>query len=73
LWPTRGLTWLRGAGVAVFGAVVGGLIGRILFTPKAFGEVGALIPTLVVAGVGAVVAVLIVRFQLRNRERPHLT
>ena len=72
-WPTRGLTWIRGLCVGTFGALVGGLIGRTLFAPKVFGEIGVLLPTLLVAGLGAMVAVLIDRFQLRNRERPHLT
>jgi uncharacterized membrane protein YeaQ/YmgE (transglycosylase-associated protein family) len=73
LWPTPGLTWIRGTGVGIFGAVAGGLIGRILFSPKEFGEVGVLVPILMVAGLGGGVTVLIDRFQLRNRERPHLT
>ena len=72
-WPTQGLTWVRSLGVGMFGAVVGGLIGRTLFTPNAFREIGVLIPTLIVAGLGAVVIVLIDRFYLKNRERPHLT
>jgi len=72
-WPTRGLTWTRSLGVGMFGAVVGGLIGRTLFTPNPFREIGVLLPTLIVAGLGAVVVVLIDRFQLKNRERPHLT
>jgi uncharacterized membrane protein YeaQ/YmgE (transglycosylase-associated protein family) len=73
-WPTRGLTWIRGSGVGMFGAVVGGLIGRTLFAPGMFfSEIGVLIPTFIVAGLGAVVVVLIDRFRLQNLERPHLT
>lgn len=74
LWPTEGLTWVRSIGIGVFGAVVGGLIGRILFVPgAASGELGVVGPALAVAGVGAVVLVFVVRFQLRNRERPRLS
>lgn len=73
-WPTEGLSWIRGLGVGMFGAVVGGLIGRILFVPGVFsGEMGVVGSALAVAGIGAVVVVLIARFQLRNRERPHLS
>lgn len=73
-WPTEGLTWIRAVGVGVFGAVVGGLIGRILFVPSAFsGELGVVSPALAVAGIGAVVLVFIARFQLRNRERPRFS
>ena len=74
IWPTEGLSWFRGIGVGMFGAVVGGLIGRILFVPgSSSGEMGVVGPALTVAGIGAVVVVLIARFQLRNRERPHLS
>ena len=73
-WPTEGLTWIRALGVGVFGGVVGGLIGRILFAPGPFsGELAVASPALLVAGIGAVVLVFVARFQLRNRERPHLT
>ena len=73
-WPTEGLTWLRAVGVGVFGAVVGGLIGRIIFVPGAFsGELSVVSPALAVAGIGAVVLVFIARFQLRNRERPRFS
>ncbi len=73
-WPTQGLTWMRGLAVGMFGAVVGGLIGRILFVPgSSSGEMAVPIPALGVAALGAVVVVLMTRFQLRNRERPHLT
>jgi uncharacterized membrane protein YeaQ/YmgE (transglycosylase-associated protein family) len=73
-WPTEGLTWIRAVGVGVFGAVVGGLIGRIIFVPGAFsGELGVVSPALAVAGIGAVVLVFIARFQLRNRERPRFS
>jgi len=73
-WPTEGLTWKWGLGAGVFGAVMGGLIGRILFVPGAFsGEMGVVSPALLVAAIGAVVVVFIARFQFRNRERPHLT
>ena len=73
-WPTPGLTWMRGLAVGMFGAIVGGLIGRILFVPVTSSkEMGVLIPALGIAGLAAVVVVLIARFQLRNRERPHLT
>lgn len=73
-WPTEGLTWIRSLGVGVFGAIVGGLIGRIVFVPGAFsGAMGVVSPALVVAGLGAVVTVFIARYQLRNRERPRFT
>lgn len=73
-WRVEGLTWLRALGVGVFGAVVGGLIGRILFVPSTLsGEMGVVSPALVCAGLGAVVTVAIARFQIRNRERPRLT
>jgi hypothetical protein len=73
-WPTEGLTLVRAIGIGAFGAVVGGLIGRILFVPGASsGELGVVGPALAVAGLGAVVLVFVARFQLRNRERPHLT
>ena len=73
-WPTEGLTWIRGLGVGMFGAVVGGLIGRILFIPGAFsGAMQVVSPALGVAAIGTVVVVLIARFQLRNRERPRFS
>jgi uncharacterized membrane protein YeaQ/YmgE (transglycosylase-associated protein family) len=73
-WPTEGLTWIRGLGTGMFGAVIGGVIGRILFIPGlSSGEMQVLTPALLVAAIGAVVVVFIARFQLRNRERPHLT
>ena len=73
-WPTEGLTWIRGLGVGMFGAVVGGLIGRILFVPGAFsGGMQVVSAALLLAGIGAVVVVLIARFQLRNRERPRFS
>jgi uncharacterized membrane protein YeaQ/YmgE (transglycosylase-associated protein family) len=73
-WPTAGLTWIRALGVGVFGGVVGGLIGRILFAPgPSSGEMAVVSPALLVAGIGAVVLVFVVRFQLRNRERPRFT
>ncbi|HZJ56389.1 MAG TPA: hypothetical protein VFD38_19760 [Myxococcaceae bacterium] len=73
-WPTDGLTWIRALGVGVFGAVVGGLVGRILFVPDAFsGRMGVVSPALLVAGLGAVALVLLARFQLRNRERPRFS
>ena len=73
-WPTEGLTWAWGLGGGMFGAVVGGLIGRILFVPgTSSGEMSAVSPALVVAAIGAVVVVFIARFRSRNRERPHLT
>jgi len=73
-WPTEGLTWIRGLGVGMFGAVVGGFIGRILVIPGAFsGEMQVVSPALLFAGIGAVVVVLIARFQLRNRERPRFS
>ena len=72
-WPTEGLTWIRAVGVGVFGAVVGGLIGRILFVGPPSGELGVVSPALAVAGIGAVVLVFIARFQLRNRERPRFS
>jgi hypothetical protein len=73
-WRTEGLTWNRALGVGGFGAVIGGLIGRILFAHGPFsGELGVLSPALLLAGVGAVVTVFIARFQLRNRERPRFS
>ncbi|HVP63215.1 MAG TPA: hypothetical protein VMT11_21855 [Myxococcaceae bacterium] len=73
-WRTEGLTWIRALGIGVFGGVVGGLIGRILFVPGPFsGELGVVAPALLVAGIGAVVTVFIARFQLRNRERPRFS
>jgi len=73
-WPTEGLTWTRSLGVGVFGSVVGGLIGRILFVPGAFsGEMAVVGPALLFAGLGAVVTVFIARFQIQNRERPRFT
>ncbi len=73
-WPTEGLTWARAAGVGVFGSVVGGLVGRILFVPGAFsGEMSVVSPALFVAGLGAVVTVFVARFQIRNRERPRFS
>ncbi|HSP18845.1 MAG TPA: hypothetical protein VLQ79_04980 [Myxococcaceae bacterium] len=73
-WPTEGLTWTRSVGVGVFGAAVGGLIGRILFVPGASsGQMAVVSPALLVAGLGAVVTVFIARFQILNRERPRFT
>jgi len=73
-WPTQGLTWVRGLGIGMFGAVVGGLSGRIFFVPGAFsGEMEVVGPALATAGLGAVVVVFIDRFRLQNRERPRLT
>jgi len=72
VWPVEGLTWARGLGIGAFGAVVGGLIGRILFSP---GTLDATLfgVTLLFAGLGAVVTLAIARFQIRNRERPRFT
>jgi uncharacterized membrane protein YeaQ/YmgE (transglycosylase-associated protein family) len=73
-WPTEGLTWIRALAVGAFGAVVGGLLGRIIFVPGAFsGEMGAVSPAFLVAVIGAVVLVFLARFQLRNRERPRFS
>ena len=73
-WPTEGLGWARGLAVGAFGAVVGGLVGRILFVPGAFsGEMQVVSPALGVAALGAVVLVFFARFQLRNRERPRFS
>jgi hypothetical protein len=73
-WPTEGLTWMRAVGVGMFGAVVGGLVGRILFVPGTFsGEMGVVSPAVLLAVLGAVVTVFIARFQLRNRERPRFS
>ena len=72
-WRTEGLTFLRAIGVGVFGAIVGGLIGRILFVPGAYaGTMEVVTPALLFAGLGAVVAVVLARFQLR-RERPRFS
>ena len=71
---TEGLTWIRGLGIGAFGAIVGGLIGRILLAPGAStGEPSGLLATGAFAAIGAVVTVLIARFQLRNRERPRFS
>lgn len=70
---TPGLTWAWALEVGMFGAIVGGLIGRILFVGPSSGEMQVVSPALLVAAIGAVVGVFIVRFQIRNRERPHLT
>ncbi len=73
-WRTEGLTWTRAVGIGVFGGVVGGLIGRILFVPDTgSGEMGVVIPALIFAGLGAVVTTFLARYQLRNRERPRFT
>jgi uncharacterized membrane protein YeaQ/YmgE (transglycosylase-associated protein family) len=73
-WRTPGLTWTRALEVGMFGAVLGGLIGRILFLPgPSSGEMQVVSPALLVAAIGAVVGVFIVRSEIRNRERPHLT
>ena len=73
-WPTEGLIWIRGVGVGAFGAVVGGLLGRITFAPGAFsGEMGVVSPAFLIAVIGAVVLVFFARFQLRNRERPRFS
>jgi len=63
-WRTDGLTLPRALGIGMFGAVVGGLIGRILFAPGPFrGAMEVVGPTLLVAGIGAMTTVLIARFQ----------
>ena len=73
-WRTPGLTWTWALEVGMFGAVVGGLVGRILFVPgPSSDELQVVSPALLVAAIGAVVGVFIVRFEMRNRERPHLT
>lgn len=73
-WRTEGLTFARSIGVGVFGGVVGGLIGRILFVPGPFsGEMGLVAPALLFSGLGAVVTVFIARFQIQNRERPRFS
>ena len=72
-WRTEGLTWVRALGLGTFGGLAGGLIGRTLFVGPSSGEMGIVGPALAVAGLGAVVVVLIARFQLRNRERPRFT
>ena len=73
-WRTDGLSLPRALGVGMFGGVVGGLIGRILFTPGPFsGSLEVVSPALLVAGIGAVVTVFIARFHLQNRERPRLS
>ena len=73
-WRTPRLTWIWALEVGMFGGVLGGLIGRILFVPgPSSGEMQVASPALLVAAMGAVVAVFIVRSELRNRERPHLS
>ena len=73
-WRTPGLTWTRAVGIGMSGGLLGGLIGRILFVPgPSSGEMQVVSPALLVAATGAVVAVFILRSELRNRERPHLT
>jgi uncharacterized membrane protein YeaQ/YmgE (transglycosylase-associated protein family) len=67
----EGITWTRILTLSMLGAVVGGLIGRTLFVPEAVpGEPAATSPgSVVIASLGALVALLIARFQLRSRER----
>jgi uncharacterized membrane protein YeaQ/YmgE (transglycosylase-associated protein family) len=72
-WRTEGLTWGRALALGMFGGMIGGLIGRILFLGPSSGEMGFVAPALAVAGVGAVVLVLIARSQLRNAERPRFS
>jgi uncharacterized membrane protein YeaQ/YmgE (transglycosylase-associated protein family) len=73
-WRTEGLKWTWALDIGMFGAVVGGLIGRILFVPgPSSGEMQVVSPALLVAAIGAVVTVFIARFEVRNRERPHLS
>jgi uncharacterized membrane protein YeaQ/YmgE (transglycosylase-associated protein family) len=72
-WRTPGLTWARALVIGMFGGLIGGLIGRTLFVGPSSGEMGVVGPALAVAGLGAVVVVLIARFQLRNRERPRFS
>jgi uncharacterized membrane protein YeaQ/YmgE (transglycosylase-associated protein family) len=72
-WRTPGLTWTWAVEVGMFGGIVGGLIGRVLFTGPSSGEMQVVSPALLVAAIGAVIGVFILRFQIRNRERPHLT
>jgi uncharacterized membrane protein YeaQ/YmgE (transglycosylase-associated protein family) len=72
-WPTVGLTWVRALALGMFGGLIGGLIGRTLFVGPSSGEMSVVGPALGVAGLGAVVVVLIARFQLRNRERPRFS
>jgi uncharacterized membrane protein YeaQ/YmgE (transglycosylase-associated protein family) len=68
---TEGVTWTRLLTLSMLGAVVGGLMGRTFFAPEAPpGEPATTSPaSLVIAGLGALAALLIVRFRLRNRER----
>ena len=64
----EGITWTRLLTLSMLGAVVGGLVGRTVFVPDS--STGAESPAaVVIAGLGSVVALLIARFQLRNRER----
>lgn len=64
----EGITWARLLTLSMLGAVVGGLVGRTVFVPDS--STGAeSSAALVIAGLGSVVALLIARFRLRNRER----
>ncbi len=73
-WPTEGLTWIRALAVGAVGAVVGGLVGRILFVPGASsGGMRVVGPAFLIASIGAVVLTFLARFQLRNRERPRFS
>ncbi|HET6983167.1 MAG TPA: GlsB/YeaQ/YmgE family stress response membrane protein [Myxococcaceae bacterium] len=65
---TEGVTWTRLLTLSMVGAVVGGLVGRTVFVPDS--STGAESPAaLMIALLGSVVALLIARAQLRNRER----
>lgn len=64
----EGITPAHVVVVSMLGAIVGGLLGRTLFVPDP--STGAESPAaLVFAGLGALVALLIARFLLRDRPR----
>lgn len=68
----EGITWTRLLTLSMLGAVVGGLVGRTVFVPDS--STGAESPAAVmIAALGSVVALLIARFQLRNREGKRLS
>jgi uncharacterized membrane protein YeaQ/YmgE (transglycosylase-associated protein family) len=65
---TEGVTRPQVLAVSMLGAVVGGLLGRSFFVPDS--STAAESPaSLVISGLGALLALLIVRFALRGRER----
>ena len=69
---TEGITRVQVLAVSMLGAVVGGLLGGAFFVPDT--STGAENPASgVIAGLGALAALLIARFALRNHERRRFT